>query len=236
MTVFLGIDPGSIKLGWAIVNEHEIVDGGVVSSSRASALDDRFLAIYDQVTSIMEKAKAAGVRLVIMETFSNTANRQGVDAIHGTMAIVRLIAKQAGLVLRTIQPVSIKKNICGDHWAGKEAVADAVGKRYPSTFQKVSFDHNAVDAVSHAVYGWAIIEEQEGWLRKAMKTIEGNQGIGTVLLLTKRRPAPRLKKEDLQEILNTLKERYEYHYERNSETGKVRTSICIFDIPWRERP
>jgi len=122
----LGIDPGTGRMGWAIlgvkinqqnVKEIEITDCGLIETKTNQALSERLAIIYDKVCEVIKKYQPK--ELAIEELFFVKNVKTGISVAHAR-GVVMLAAKLADMEIFEYKPNEIKLNIAGYGHATKE--------------------------------------------------------------------------------------------------------------------
>ena len=124
----LGIDPGSLRTGWGVVERqgtrligHE---AGVIVTPKGQQLPNRLLHIHTELTAIISKHRpqAVAVEDIFFAKHANAALKLG--HARGTCL---LAAAQADLMVHSYPPTVVKKAVVGRGRASKDQVARIVG-------------------------------------------------------------------------------------------------------------
>lgn len=119
----LGIDPGTGRLGWAIVEKksakESLIECGCFETKANSDQADRLLKIYSFLTQLIEQhqPEAAAIENLF---FAN--NAKTVMAVSESRGVVLLACKQAGLKIHNYTPLQIKSALTGYGKADKKQV------------------------------------------------------------------------------------------------------------------
>lgn len=121
----LGIDPGTGRLGWAILNVESrakvsLVDCGCLETKANTPLPDRLQYIYREISAIIEKYIPR--ELAIEELFFVKNVKTGISVAHARGVII-LCAKEHNVPIYDYKPNEIKLSICGDGHAKKDQIA-----------------------------------------------------------------------------------------------------------------
>jgi len=123
----LGVDPGSLACGWAVVERSgsrlTLVAAGVIRSARGAAFDQRILGIHERLT---EAIAAHGPGFMAVESpfvEKNAATALKLGQIRGG---ILLTAALHGLPVGDYNPMQVKKAVSGYGWAGKDQVGKMV--------------------------------------------------------------------------------------------------------------
>lgn len=124
----LGIDPGTVRTGWGLVEREGRrlvgIRAGVLRASEKLPLEERLRIIHDGL-----------VELIARETPTAMAVEEIFFAKHATAAlklghvrgVVLLVAARAGLPVAAYPPAVVKKTVGGGGQAAKGQVAQMVG-------------------------------------------------------------------------------------------------------------
>ncbi len=119
----LGIDPGTGRLGWAIVEKisgkEVLVDCGCLETPAHTDLNVRLEVIFNRLKQIIEQyhPKEASV-----EDLFFAANRKTVISVAAARGVVLLACQLAGLKIAGYTPLQIKSSITGYGAADKNQV------------------------------------------------------------------------------------------------------------------
>ena len=126
-TICLGVDPGSLACGWAVVSRlgsrMELVDAGVIRSARGAAFDQRILGIHLKLAEVIQ---ACGPQVMAVESpfvEKNAATALKLGQIRGG---ILLTAGLHGLPVGDYNPMQVKKAVSGYGWADKTQVGKMV--------------------------------------------------------------------------------------------------------------
>ena len=122
----LGIDPGTINLGYGVVDgevEMRMVDCGVVSLSARLPIEKRLCSLYSELGKIIARHKPREV--AIEEPFIGH-NVRSAFAIGKAQAIAILAAANKGLPIYYYSPATIKKQVTSYGQSDKRQVQEMV--------------------------------------------------------------------------------------------------------------
>jgi crossover junction endodeoxyribonuclease RuvC len=122
----LGIDPGTINLGYGVVDGEEeirMVDCGVVSLSARLPMEKRLRSLYSELGKIITRHKPNEV--AIEEPFIGH-NVRSAFAIGKAQAIAILAAANKGLPIYYYSPAKIKKQVTSYGQSDKQQVQEMV--------------------------------------------------------------------------------------------------------------
>ena len=122
-----GIDPGTRKLGWGIVerrgNKLVAVGAGVVSLSPRDPLATRLLAAYEAIDALIEEyaPDAVAIESVFYARFASAA----IQLAH-VRGVALLAAEQRGVAIAEYAPALVKRTVAGRGAADKIQVGRVV--------------------------------------------------------------------------------------------------------------
>ncbi|MCJ7576248.1 MAG: crossover junction endodeoxyribonuclease RuvC [Dehalococcoidia bacterium] len=122
----LGVDPGTINLGYGVVDGEEemhMVDCGVVSLSARLPMEERLRSLYSELSKIIARHKPSEV--AIEDPFIGH-NVKSAFAIGKAQAIAILAAANKGLPIYYYSPAKIKKQITSYGQSDKQQVQEMV--------------------------------------------------------------------------------------------------------------
>ena len=146
----LGIDPGSERLGWGIVDgsgsKYSLVEFGTVRSNPRHAFSKRLARIFAEVDEIAARLKpdAFAIEEAFYSINVNVAMKLG--QVRGVML---LLAEQRGLEIAEYAPRLIKKTVVGYGNAEKHQVGEMV--RLLLKLKEAPTPHDAADALAIAI-------------------------------------------------------------------------------------
>ena len=123
----LGVDPGTINLGYGVVDGEEemhMVDCGVINLPSRVPMEDRLHFFYDELSKIIAKHEPNEV--AIEEPFIGH-NVRSAFAIGRAQAIAILAAVNQGLPIFYYSPAKIKQQITSYGQSDKQQVQEMVG-------------------------------------------------------------------------------------------------------------
>jgi len=151
----LALDPGLRDLGYAVLQGDRLLASGVsplrlIPASRrvaeAQRLVRHWLRLYHP-------------RGIILERTSRHPS-PALNRVHLFARSVYRLARRRRLMVRTYSAQVVRKHLVGDGWAGKEEVAAAIARRFPSLRIYLTQDRqwkerywqNMFDAIALALY------------------------------------------------------------------------------------
>lgn len=148
----LGIDPGTGRLGWAVVEEQrnpasvKLVDCGLVETKANTPLAERLGLIFDQLDKVAKKYKPEV--MAIEELFFVKNVKTGISVAHAR-GVAMLVGVQNKLEIFEYKPNEIKLGVCGYGHADKKQIAKMIELHIRGC--KIEQDDTA-DAVAVALY------------------------------------------------------------------------------------
>lgn len=123
----LGIDPGTGRLGFGIIDtggkKPALVDGGVITTSPRSEESDRLITIFEELSAIIADTKPDIMAVEKIFFAQNVTTAINVAQARG---VILLCGKQAGLELFEYTPLQIKMAITGYGKASKQQIQEMV--------------------------------------------------------------------------------------------------------------
>lgn len=120
----LGIDPGTGRLGWAVIEKEKgsltLVDCGCIETPANTALEIRLELIYDTLCEVIQKYKP---EVASVEDLFFFKNQKTVISVAGARGVVLLACQKNKLRIKSYTPLQIKSSITGYGTAGKKQVA-----------------------------------------------------------------------------------------------------------------
>lgn len=150
MTRLLGIDPGSRRLGWGIVDVEgsrmQHVAHGVLAPPVKSSLAERLSIIFDGLEAVL--ATWAPQAAAIEQVFTAKSPKSALILGHARGAAL-LAVHRAGLVAGEYSPAEIKLAVAGHGRASKEQLAAMVSRLLGGGLDAMARDAQGRPAVGH---------------------------------------------------------------------------------------
>lgn len=144
----LGIDPGLRHCGWGVITldgtRLGFVDCGTISPDPKMEMAARLLALFDGMSSIVERYKPA--RAAIEDTFVNANPASALKLGHARAAAL-LAPAHAGLDVASFAPTAVKKAVVGTGRADKTQIAAMIAMLLPGA----TASKDAADALAIAI-------------------------------------------------------------------------------------
>ncbi|MCC6812090.1 MAG: crossover junction endodeoxyribonuclease RuvC [Deltaproteobacteria bacterium] len=124
----LGIDPGSVKTGYGVVEERRgggfvHVDCGIVAPDTRWSFADRLHGIGDGLRRLIRELKPEAVSI---ETLFHAKNAQSAMKLAHARGVAMMVAAEAGLAVFEYTAGQIKQATVGHGRAEKQQVAEMV--------------------------------------------------------------------------------------------------------------
>ncbi len=146
----IGIDPGTARLGYAVIEtrrgEQTLLTCGVVSTPPSLTMPERLLRIYDELLAIVA-AHAPG-EMAVEELFF-AKNVTTAVAVGQARGVALLVAAQSGLPVSEYKPMQVKQAVHGYGLATKAQVGEMV--RVLLRLDAVPSPDDAADAAAIAI-------------------------------------------------------------------------------------
>jgi crossover junction endodeoxyribonuclease RuvC len=145
----LGVDPGTINLGYGVVDggeEMHMVDCGVISLPARLPLEERLRSLYNELSKIIARHKPSEV--AIEEPFIGH-NVKSAFAIGKAQAIAILAAANQGLPIYYYSPAKVKQQITSYGQSDKQQVQEMV--RVQLGLSELPQPSDAADALAVAM-------------------------------------------------------------------------------------
>ncbi len=146
----LGIDPGSLKSGYGVVDEQQgqlqMVDYGVIRTKPDAPLAERLLTISVRLRELIERY--APDEIAVEEVFMAT-NAQSSLKLGQARGAILLTAAQAGMAVAEYTPLQVKQSVVGYGRAEKMQVQQMVKVLLRLT--EIPSPDDAADALAIAI-------------------------------------------------------------------------------------
>lgn len=125
--IVLGIDPGSVKMGWGVVTTaprtFSCLEYGVVRMKSETPLVERLITIHDRLTAILEKHKPDFVAVESLFQPVHT-NFQSIITLGQARGAAMLTLAKHGVPIFEYSPAEVKKAVTGQGRAEKGQVRE----------------------------------------------------------------------------------------------------------------
>ena len=149
VSLCLGVDPGSLACGWAVVSRlgsrMELIDSGVIRSARGADFDQRILGIHLKLAEVIARHGPQFMAVESPFVDKNAATAIKLGQIRGGILLTAGLHK---LPVGDYNPMQVKKAVSGYGWADK----DQVGKMVMMLLNlKTALPVDAADAAAVAI-------------------------------------------------------------------------------------
>ena len=145
----IGVDPGLINTGWAIIeslgSHDKYVSHGVIITKSNESLEKRLNKIFTELLVIFEKYSP---EVVAVEKIFSNKNPESSLKLGKARGIVFLTAGRNNLVVNEYSPNTIKKNLVGYGPADKNQIIQMLKRLYPNIHLT---SEDAADALAVAI-------------------------------------------------------------------------------------
>jgi len=127
-SICLGVDPGSLACGWAVVSRStiskmELIDSGTIVSKSKTTFDKRILSIHLKLTEVIARYNPYFMAVESPFVEKNAATAIKLGQIRGG---ILLTAGLHNLSVGDYNPMQVKKAVSGYGWADKNQVGKMV--------------------------------------------------------------------------------------------------------------
>ena len=123
----LGVDPGTARLGYAVVEEQRgklrLLVGGVVETPKTLAMPQRLLQLFQDLSRIVHEFRPTEMAVEELFFAKNTSTVISVGQARG---VALLVAAESGLTVHEYKPMHVKQAVHGYGLATKEQVGEMV--------------------------------------------------------------------------------------------------------------
>lgn len=149
-TRILGIDPGTGRLGFGVIDvlqgKPQLVDGGVITTPPHTEESERLLTIFDELTQIIAEHRP---QIMAVEKLFFAQNVTTAINVAQARGVILLCGKRAGLELHEYTPLQIKMALTGYGRAQKPQIQEMV--RVLLGLQEIPKPDDAADALAVAL-------------------------------------------------------------------------------------
>ena len=122
--IVLGVDPGSLRTGYGVVEtdgrRHRLVEMGALAPGQRLSLPEKLRHIHEGVTALIERL---GPDVLAVEDVFHAANTRTALVLGHVRGVVLLAGARAGLAVHEYPPATVKQQITGYGRAEKSQVA-----------------------------------------------------------------------------------------------------------------
>lgn len=149
--MFLGIDPGIRKLGYALVDSDlTVIDAGVVLQDDTNVTREKQFARMEQIYSFfVQMLRTYPIEAVGMEKLFFTArNMNNAEFVYGIRGALAMLFSSHTIPLYEWTPNELKKRITGNGQASKELMVNVITRLYQ--LETAPKRHDTADALGLA--------------------------------------------------------------------------------------
>ena len=128
--IILGIDPGSVIVGYSILKRHkdkrlEVIDFGCIITDKFSTTGERLKKVYKEITKLIDKHKP---EIISVENLFFFKNLKTVMPVSQTKGVILLAAELKKTRVCEFTPLQMKMAIVGYGRAEKKQVQEMIKK------------------------------------------------------------------------------------------------------------
>ena len=150
MRSVLGIDPGTARMGYAVVRQDgsrlNLLSCGVIETTSTSPMPTRLAVLYDALVALIDKFEPT--ELAVEELFFNR-NVQSALSVGQARGVALLAAAHRRLPVYDYTPLQVKESVTGFGRARKEQIQEMV--RVLLDLKSVPQPDDAADAAAIGV-------------------------------------------------------------------------------------
>jgi crossover junction endodeoxyribonuclease RuvC len=149
----LGVDPGLVRTGWAVVEKdgeaYRLISSGIIAPPQSAELGYRLDFGFEAITAVLAESGAGLVALE--ELFSNPHHPTASIRLAHMRGVLCLAMERAGVIVRHFTATTVKQRLTGSGHASKEQVRSMVFQLCQMPPMKVRLD--LTDAIALAIAG-----------------------------------------------------------------------------------
>ena len=142
----LGIDPGTARLGFGIVDENVSITYGVIETDKDLEPEKRLLKIYNSLEEIVKKFSPEEISLENLFFNKNVKTAISVGEARG---VVMLVAAKNNLKVTSYTPLQVKQGVTGYGKATKKDIQFMV--KMILNLEEIPKPDDAADALAIAI-------------------------------------------------------------------------------------
>jgi crossover junction endodeoxyribonuclease RuvC len=127
--VVLGVDPGSLRTGYGLIDtdgrRHRLIEMGTLSAATRLPLPDRLRRIHLGISGLVQRLRPDA--LAVEDVF-HAANTRTALVLGHVRGVVLLAGAEAGLPVHEFPPATVKQQVTGSGRADKSQVAYMVAR------------------------------------------------------------------------------------------------------------
>lgn len=154
--VVVGIDPGSHRCGWAVVDGQKLIDHGCLDYPAKSEVSSRLLNLEGDVTRLLGEHKPD---LIAIETLFFNKNVTTAMHVAEARGVILLTAAKQKISTIDCSPLQVKMAITGYGRADKSQIKTMIQMQFKAAdLHKLD---DAVDAIAVAVTGQVLHQNKK---------------------------------------------------------------------------
>lgn len=146
--IALGIDPGIERMGYAVIDDCNIVSSGLISTKKNLLNEERLYDIFNDLKALVEKFKP---ELIVTETLFFSKNVKTASIISEVRGIIKLTAATFKLKYIELSPLQIKMALTGYGKANKKQIEKSV--QLILKLKELPGPDDVIDAMAIAICG-----------------------------------------------------------------------------------
>lgn len=123
MIRILGIDPGTARIGWGLIEENANTlttrSYGIITTDKSETQEKRLSVVFRSCTALLTKLKPD---CMSVEDLFFATNAKTAIAVGQARGVILLAASEQHIPVVSYSPIAVKKAICGVGNAPKEQV------------------------------------------------------------------------------------------------------------------
>lgn len=148
--VILGIDPGSVRIGFGIIEKRSgafyYIENGILDV-KSKTENERFLFIERELSKLIEEYKPSRIGVEKLFSFKN---KKTVIEVAEARGVILATVEKFRIPLYEPTPLEVKQAVTGNGKASKESVSKMVHLFLPDKPKQREYD-DAVDALAIAI-------------------------------------------------------------------------------------
>ena len=149
----LGVDPGLVRTGWALVRSVEqgyhLEASGLITPTRESELEARLAEGYVRFQAVLQECKPDAV--ILEDVFSAPQHPKAALLMAHMRGVLCLACGQAGIAVEGLTATNVKQRLTGNGHASKEQVQGMVQRL--CNLERRQMRADVSDAIALAVAG-----------------------------------------------------------------------------------
>ncbi len=146
----LGIDPGTVRMGYGLVEERDgpiLLDCGVLEAAAKDPIGKRLLGLHRQLLALVRRHQPS--MMAVEESFVVRAPRRAATAVGEARAVALMVAAETDVPVFQYTPTHVRQTVANYGGSDKEQVRQMVGLLLGRSVDGLSLD--ASDALAVAI-------------------------------------------------------------------------------------